>query len=62
MNGDTLMLAFALMLIIEGIMPLLHPTLWRQTFERLLKFNDGQLRFVGLGSVLVGCLLFFLFK
>jgi hypothetical protein len=45
------------MLILEGILPLLAPQMWRQTFQRMIAMNDGQLRFVGLASMLGGLLL-----
>jgi uncharacterized protein len=46
--------AFALMLVIEGALPLVAPKVWRETFRRVMQFNDGQLRFIGLLSVCVG--------
>ena len=49
--------AIALFLVLEGLMPLLAPKAWRDTFTRLLKFSDGQLRFVGLAAVMAGLLL-----
>jgi uncharacterized protein len=58
---ETLLLAFALMLIIEGFMPFLAPRAWRETFVRLIKMSDGQLRFIGLTSMLLGVILLFLF-
>jgi len=42
------------MLVIEGLLPLVAPTLWRDTFRRLTELKDGQLRFVGMGAVLLG--------
>ncbi len=51
---DTLLQAFALMLIIEGAMPFIAPSAWRETFRRLIQFSDGQIRFVGLTSMLLG--------
>jgi uncharacterized protein YjeT (DUF2065 family) len=54
---ETLLSAFALVLVIEGLMPLLSPRRWRGVFERMLAMQDGQLRFVGLASVLAGLLL-----
>jgi len=51
---STLSTAFALMLVIEGLLPLVAPTLWRDTFRRLTELKDGQLRFVGMGAVLLG--------
>jgi uncharacterized protein len=55
--NSPLLLAFGLMLVLEGILPLLAPQLWRQTFQRMISMNDGQLRFVGLASMLGGLLL-----
>ena len=46
--------AIALVLIIEGMLPFLSPTVWRDTFERLVRMSDGQIRFFGLSSMLVG--------
>lgn len=54
---DWLFGAVGLMLLIEGLMPLLSPGSWRATFARLLQLSDGQLRFIGLISVLLGSLL-----
>ena len=54
---DTLLLAFALMLVLEGLMPFMAPATWRETFRRLIQLTDGQLRFIGLTSVLIGVFL-----
>ncbi len=53
----SLFTALGLMLVLEGLMPLLLPQSWREAFQRLMAFKDGQLRFVGLLSVLAGLLL-----
>jgi uncharacterized protein YjeT (DUF2065 family) len=47
----------ALLLVMEGLLPLLSPRSWRQAFERALQLKDGQLRFFGLISVLAGLLM-----
>lgn len=52
--GESLLAALALVLVIEGLLPLLSPRTWRQTFERALRFKDGQLRFLGALSVAAG--------
>jgi len=59
---DTLLLAFALMLVLEGILPFVAPAAWRDTFRRLIQFSDGQIRFVGLSSMLIGLILIAFFK
>ncbi len=57
--SDTLLTALALMLVIEGILPFLAPAVWRQTFQRLVEMSDGQLRFIGMMSMLGGLLMLF---
>ena len=52
--GESLLAALALVLVIEGLLPMLSPRSWRQTFERALQLKDGQLRFVGVLSVAAG--------
>jgi len=55
--ATTFILAFALMLIIEGVLPFLAPNLWRDTFRRVTQLSEGQIRFFGLTSMLIGLLL-----
>ena len=55
--GTTFVMALALMLILEGVLPFLAPNLWRDTFRRITQMTDGQIRFVGLSSMIVGLLL-----
>jgi hypothetical protein len=57
-----LLTAFALMLVIEGVLPFLMPELWRQTFRKLTEMSDGQIRFIGLTSMLAGLLLLYLVR
>ncbi len=59
---SSLLMAFALMLIIEGILPFIAPAAWRETFARLVRLADGQIRFIGLSSMLLGLILLFLFS
>ncbi len=60
--GKILLMAFALVLVIEGILPFLVPGLWRETFRRLIEMSDGQIRFIGLTSMLAGLLLLYLVR
>ena len=55
--GTTFLMALALMLILEGVLPFLAPNLWRDTFRKITNMTDGQIRFVGLSSMIVGLLL-----
>jgi uncharacterized protein len=55
--GEVLLLALALVLILEGLLPFLSPRAWREVFEKAVKLQDGQIRFVGLLSLCGGLLL-----
>lgn len=57
---ETLLLALGLMLILEGLMPMVSPSNWRRLFEQLLQLEDGQIRFFGMAMVISGLLLFWL--
>lgn len=51
---DLLLSAFALMLVVEGLLPFFSPSAWRRMFERATQMSDGQIRFIGLSSMLAG--------
>ncbi|HEX4883299.1 MAG TPA: DUF2065 domain-containing protein [Casimicrobiaceae bacterium] len=51
---DWVWAAFALVLVVEGLLPFAAPRLWRDTFTRLVALSDGQIRFVGLVALLLG--------
>jgi uncharacterized protein YjeT (DUF2065 family) len=55
-------LGLAMMLVIEGLLPFLLPELWRETFRKLVSLTDGQIRFVGLTSMLSGLLMLYWIK
>ncbi|MFN0160175.1 MAG: DUF2065 domain-containing protein [Burkholderiales bacterium] len=55
----TLGAAFALMLIIEGLLPLIAPAAWREAFQRVALLRNGQIRFFGAMSVLCGAALYY---
>ena len=51
---ESFLAACALVLVLEGLLPLLAPRAWREAFRRLTELSDGQLRFVGLISIVIG--------
>ena len=59
--ADNLLAAVALMLVIEGVLPFVAPTVWRETFRRVTEMSDGQIRFIGLASMSAGLLALGLF-
>ena len=52
--GTSFVIALGLVLIIEGIVPLVLPSIWKDTFRRMTSLEDGQLRFIGLMAVVSG--------
>lgn len=54
--SDALWLALGLVLVFEGLLPLISPSGWRRVFSQMLGLRDGQLRFFGLLSVVLGLL------
>jgi uncharacterized protein YjeT (DUF2065 family) len=54
---DLVLAGIGVMLVAEGLLPLFAPGAWRGAFERVLRMNDGQIRFLGLASLLAGALL-----
>ncbi|PUE08804.1 DUF2065 domain-containing protein [Limnohabitans sp. T6-5] len=57
---QTLLLAVGLMLILEGLMPMISPLKWKRLFEQLLQLQEGQIRFFGMVMVVSGLLLIWL--
>ena len=57
--NDIILPALALMLVIEGILPFSAPRAWRETFKRLVEMSDGQIRFAGLASMMIGLVLLY---
>jgi uncharacterized protein YjeT (DUF2065 family) len=55
--GTSILAAIALVLIFEGLLPLISPRKWRDMFAQILQLQDGQIRFFGLGIVLLGLFL-----
>ncbi len=51
---EWLVVGGALMLVFEGIMPLIAPKTWRDTMRQATELRDGQLRFLGLIAILIG--------
>ena len=51
---NELLTALALVMVIEGLMPFISPARWREVFSRILAMSDGQIRFIGLVSIVLG--------
>ena len=55
-------IAFSLMLVIEGIIPFLYPSRWRQLVATLADINNSTLHLMGLGIMIAGIILLYLFN
>lgn len=60
MTINLIITAFALMLIFEGLAPLLFPNKWRSFILNLAKEQPNMIRKIGLILVLTGSMLLFL--
>lgn len=52
-----LLTAFALVLIIEGLLPFISPTFWQKTMRDLSQINPKTIRVGGIVSMLAGAIL-----
>jgi uncharacterized protein YjeT (DUF2065 family) len=52
-----LMTAFALLLIIEGLMPMVAPAFWQRMMQELASINPKNIRVGGIISMLAGAFL-----
>jgi len=59
---ESLLAACALVLVLEGLLPLIAPRIWREAFTRLTQLSDGQLRFIGLVSIGIGVIMLMVFN
>ncbi|PPE68387.1 DUF2065 domain-containing protein [Caldimonas thermodepolymerans] len=59
--SEVIWTALALVFVLEGLLPFASPAAWRRVFEQALRLTDGQLRFLGLASLLSGLALLWLF-
>ena len=62
LNFSDFMAALGLFLVLEGIAPFLNPQGVKRAFARLLQVQDRELRFAGLGSMLVGVIILFMVR
>lgn len=59
---QTLLLAFSLMLVLEGVVPFLYPQRWRRMVAQLAQVSDSNMRVLGLISMLLGLLVMWLVR
>jgi uncharacterized protein YjeT (DUF2065 family) len=57
-----LLIALSLVFVIEGMLPFLFPTRWRQLVQQLATVSDSSMRIMGFVSMLIGVGLLYLVK
>lgn len=62
MNWTDLLSAFALVLVVEGLWPFLSPNGFKQRISQILQVPPDVLRYLGLGSMLLGLLVLYLVR
>ncbi|MFM0057099.1 DUF2065 domain-containing protein [Paraburkholderia phytofirmans] len=58
--AGSLLLAIALMLIIEGMFPFVFPSAWSDTFRKIAERPPHQIRIGGLIVMVLGLILLFI--
>jgi uncharacterized protein YjeT (DUF2065 family) len=59
MHWNDLWAAFALYLVLEGILPFLNPGGSKRALASLSQMDERALRLVGLGSMIAGCVVLY---
>lgn len=62
MDWKDLGAAFALYLVLEGVLPFLNPGGAKRTLTLLSQMDERALRRIGLGSMIAGCVVLFLIR
>ncbi len=62
MHWNDLWAAFALYLVLEGVLPFLNPGGAKRTLAALSQLDDRVLRRIGLGSMIAGCVVLYLVR
>ncbi|ALB64185.1 Putative inner membrane protein YjeT (clustered with HflC) [Cronobacter condimenti 1330] len=60
--NTTVLLALALVLVVEGLGPLLFPRLWRRMIVSIAQMPDNLLRRFGGGLVVAGLVVYYMLR
>lgn len=59
---DDFLTALALVLVIEGLIPFISPSRMRETMAMIQQLDDKILRYMGLGSMVLGVVLLYMVR
>jgi hypothetical protein len=62
MDWKDLWAAFALYLVLEGVLPFLNPGGAKRALTAMSQLDERVLRRIGLGSMIAGCVLLYLVR
>ena len=62
MNWTDLFAALALVLVIEGLMPFLNHTGYKNTMMQMATFPEKTIRMIGFGSMIAGVVFLYLVR
>jgi len=60
MNWQDLLTAFALLLILEGLLPFASPESIKKVYKAMVETPESTLRMIGLASIVAGLVLLYL--
>ncbi len=61
-DWSTFGMAFALYLVLEGVIPFLSPTMAQRAFKAMAATPERALRIMGLVSMIAGCVLLYVIR
>jgi len=62
MYWTEILTALALVFVIEGMLPFISPSRYRQMMAEITRLSDSNIRSVGLGVMIAGLLLLFVVR
>ncbi len=60
--NTTILLALGLVLVLEGLGPMLFPQAWRKMIQAMTLLPDATLRRFGGGLVVAGCVIYYMLR
>lgn len=60
--NSTIWMALGLVLIVEGLGPMLFPRVWRRMIATMAQLHDGVLRRYGGGLVVAGLVIYYMLR
>jgi uncharacterized protein YjeT (DUF2065 family) len=59
---DIIWIAFALVLVIEGLLPAINPQLYRQFVQLISERDDRMMRIIGISMMVLGAVIILIVK